>query len=292
MAIGVAYHFRNQQIEEVQINTVRQQENQRIEDSIQIHQNQLLEVQRQIESQTQAMESMRETAEKMQKNAQIQADEWYKSEVRALVSDYSSKQVELEEEYNSKVEEYKAKLQENEEKLKALESKQLAYIQAQQRQKEIEEKQDYYRLNISEDDKSDIALLRDIQKRLIKKDAIDKVIYETYYRPVYDALMPRLSTKTGKICGIYKITDLITGQAYIGQSVDIKERLRQHLKTSLAYGRPTNKLYQTMQSSGQSNFTFEILEEVPRDQLNEREIYWIEFYKTREFGLNGTRGGS
>lgn len=47
-----------------------------------------------------------------------------------------------------------------------------------------------------------------------------------------------------------------------------------------------------MQSSGQNNFTFEILEEVPRDKLNEREIYWIKFYKTREMGLNSTRGGS
>nr|DAG20555.1 MAG TPA: hypothetical protein [Caudoviricetes sp.] len=56
--------------------------------------------------------------------------------------------------------------------------------------------------------------------------------------------MARLFTANkSKICGIYKITDLTTGQAYIGQSVDVKERFRQHIKTSLAYGPATNKLY-------------------------------------------------
>lgn len=47
-----------------------------------------------------------------------------------------------------------------------------------------------------------------------------------------------------------------------------------------------------MKKSGLYNFSFEILEEVSRQQLNEREVYWIELYKTKEFGLNGTRGGS
>ena len=47
-----------------------------------------------------------------------------------------------------------------------------------------------------------------------------------------------------------------------------------------------------MQKDGLYNFTFEILEEVPRSDLNEREIYWIEFYKTKELGLNGTKGGA
>ena len=47
-----------------------------------------------------------------------------------------------------------------------------------------------------------------------------------------------------------------------------------------------------MQRSGIYNFIFEVLEEVPRDKLNEREIYWIEFYKTKDLGLNGTKGGA
>ena len=40
------------------------------------------------------------------------------------------------------------------------------------------------------------------------------------------------------------------------------------------------------------NFTFEVLEEVPRAQLNEREKYYIDFYQSAKFGMNKTSGGS
>ena len=168
----------------------------------------------------------------------------------------------------------------------------MAYIEAEKRKQEMEANQDFYRLILNESDKSDITALRDLQMRFYKKDSIDKLIWEVYYKPAYDALMGRLFGKSSKICGIYKITDITTGLAYIGQSVDIKERFRQHIKTSLTHGIATNKLYQTLQKSGQYNFTFEILEEVDRSKLNERETYWINFYKTKEFGLNSTKGGS
>lgn len=45
-----------------------------------------------------------------------------------------------------------------------------------------------------------------------------------------------------------------------------------------------------MQKYGPENFTFELLEKVSRDKLNEREMYWINFYKSKEFGLNSQKG--
>ncbi len=45
-----------------------------------------------------------------------------------------------------------------------------------------------------------------------------------------------------------------------------------------------------MKKYGVENFTFEILEQVDKTKLNEREIYWIDFCKTKDFGLNSTRG--
>ena len=47
-----------------------------------------------------------------------------------------------------------------------------------------------------------------------------------------------------------------------------------------------------MQKLGVHNFSFEVLEEVKRDFLNNREAYWIQFYKTKEFGLNSTKGNA
>ena len=47
-----------------------------------------------------------------------------------------------------------------------------------------------------------------------------------------------------------------------------------------------------MKKYGPENFTFEVLEIVDRTKLNEREVYWIDFYKTKDYGMNGTKGGA
>jgi hypothetical protein len=45
-----------------------------------------------------------------------------------------------------------------------------------------------------------------------------------------------------------------------------------------------------MQKDGLENFTFELVEEVPKDKLTEREKYWINFYGSKEYGLNERNG--
>ena len=117
------------------------------------------------------------------------------------------------------------------------------------------------------------------------------MIWEIYYKPAFDALTGKIFPAE-KVCGIYKITCLVNKQAYIGQSVDIKERFRQHIKNGLSHSATANKLYQEMYKQGPESFTFEILEQVSRDKLNERETYWIDFYKTKEVGFNATKGGA
>ena len=62
------------------------------------------------------------------------------------------------------------------------------------------------------------------------------------------------------------------------------------IKAALVNGNKTNLLYSAMSKEGPENFTFEILEEVPRQQLNEREKYYIGFYQTVKFGLNVLKG--
>lgn len=290
--IGYVLYLRNNRLQVVLINKERQEENKRIEQDIALKQRELAKVKEDIVSHNEIVNSLNDTANKLRESAEQRAEESARAQ-------FEKKTKELDEIYQAKEKYHLAELQQitnqishQQDKLHELEAKQLSYIQAQQRQEAIAADQDYYRLTIDEIDISDIELLRELQKRFFKKEAIDKLIWETYYKPSYDTLMARLFPKATKVCGIYKITDLTTGQAYIGQSVDIKERFRQHIKSSLAYGPATNKLYQTMQKSGQYNFIFEILEEVPRASLNERETYWIDFYKTKDYGLNSTRGGS
>ena len=238
-----------------------------------------------------AQQQANEIAQNSIENAKKQAEEAYKARFEALAASYEQKEQEYKDKYEQVIAALNRSMLIEKDKLEDLEAKQRAYYEAQKRAQEIEAQKDYYRLVLSEFDISDILLLRDLQKKFTRKEVIDKMIWETYYRSAFDALVGRILPNE-KICGIYKITSLITEQAYIGQSVDIKERFRQHVKSGLSYTSATNKLYQEMYKQGPENFTFEVLEQVPKEKLNERETYWIEFYKTKDIGLNVTRGGA
>ena len=79
-----------------------------------------------------------------------------------------------------------------------------------------------------------------------------------------------------KISGIYKITNTITGDFYIGSSKDIKRRWRDH-KCQSRWNRCSNSpMYQDMQKYGVDKFEFEILAEVEPGSLKEAEQQFIE----------------
>ena len=80
-----------------------------------------------------------------------------------------------------------------------------------------------------------------------------------------------------KISGVYKITNIITGDFYIGSSKDVKQRWSQHKSPSVHKLWPNSKLYKSMAQYGRDNFTIEVIEET--DNLKEREQYWIEQLK-------------
>ena len=80
-----------------------------------------------------------------------------------------------------------------------------------------------------------------------------------------------------KIAGVYKITNNITGEFYIGSSCNIKQRWASHKCLSMWKQQPNSKLYQDMSQYGLDNFIFEVLEETT--DLHNREQYWIEQLK-------------
>ena len=80
-----------------------------------------------------------------------------------------------------------------------------------------------------------------------------------------------------KISGVYKITNNITGDFYIGSSKNIEKRWYQHKSPSVQKRQPNSKLYKAMDRYGLDNFTFEIIEKT--DNLREREQYYIEQLK-------------
>lgn len=295
VCIGLGYYcyqLKKQQQEVIEINQARQIESIKLDADIDIKRTELNNLKITVDSQNKIIQSLSATEDNLRERANKCAQERYNSALEKLDAELLQHKQQVESYYNGHLKNVVEQIELESQKLKDIEAKQIAYLKAMQRQQEIKEKQEYYRLVIKELDLNDIKLLRELQAQFMRKDAIDKLIWEVYYKPAYDILMSHLFDSNDKVCGIYKITDMTTGLAYVGQSVDIKERFRQHIKTSLQYGKATNKLYQQMADSGQYNFTFEILERVTKDKLNERETYWINFYKTKEFGLNKTAGNN
>ena len=78
--------------------------------------------------------------------------------------------------------------------------------------------------------------------------------------------------------GIYKITNLIDEKCYIGKSTNIDNRFKQY--RSLREDRTNQHLYRAFLKYGLDNFSFEIIEECSKAELNDREIYWINYYKS------------
>ncbi len=92
-----------------------------------------------------------------------------------------------------------------------------------------------------------------------------------------------------KISGIYKITNQINGKAYIGLSVDIKKRIKQHKDIE---NNSTNKnLYWAFKEYGIENFSFEIIKECEPSKLGYWERKLIEEHDTFKSGYNSSLGG-
>lgn len=167
-----------------------------------------------------------------------------------------------------------------------------AGVEAQLREEEKKKKLDFYKITLSENELNDINLLFNLRSSFRNVTVLNKLIWSEYLQKKVSEMSTRIVGKTDKT-GIYKITNLKTQQCYIGQSVSIGERFKQHCKCGCGIGASaSNKLYTAMQQDGIWNFSFEILEECPRDQLNEKEKLWIELYQSNIYGMNSTKGGS
>lgn len=158
------------------------------------------------------------------------------------------------------------------------------------RRRQVEEQQDFYRIILDDTAISDMQILLSIREKLISHENLDKLIYDAYVaKPVMEMTKRVLGGRAPS--GIYKITRLKTGEIYIGKSTDVKKRWSEHAKTAYGVGTIAHSiLHTTIKRDGIENFTFELLEEVPKDKLTEREKYWITFYGSKEYGLNERNG--
>ena len=229
-----------------------------------------------------SMETMQEAlsnaAEKLGKDYQEQ-EELFKQEYLTLMEDLTN---ELKTELLQKQE----TLEDIKNQINDISSIFAAAVEANKRTQEMLEQEDFYRLQLSEEDLEEVYKLKDISKFLRNKEPLNKVIWKVYYEKPYTDLIGRVIGK-GQKTGIYKITNIKNKMCYVGQAVDVSNRWKQHIKRGLGAETPTkNKLYPVMAKEGVENFTFELIEECSPAQLNDREKYWQEFFKAKEFGYS------
>ena len=198
--------------------------------------------------------------------------------------------VEVEKEFDSKMKVLTVEEEEARAALQELKATLSAGVEAQLREREKEENLEYYKLKVNKNDLSDIQALNQIKSVLHQPVILSKLIWSTYFQKQTTELCNRI-LGLNKKCGIYKLTNINSQQCYIGQSVDISTRWKDHVKCGLGIeASATNKLYNAMQDEGVWNFTFELIEECAREQLNEKEKFWISMYQADKFGYNSTKG--
>ena len=92
-----------------------------------------------------------------------------------------------------------------------------------------------------------------------------------------------------KISAVYKITNTITGDFYVGSSKNVKHRWADHKCLSKWKEHPDNPMYQDMKKYGVDSFELEILEEVEEGSLKETEQKFIEKLKP-SYNSNRAKG--
>ncbi len=203
-----------------------------------------------------------------------------------LTNDYKTKEAQ----FNQKINLLNRQREQVEDQLTQIKKVYEAATAARLREQEDEQKWSFYRIRLTDQQSTDISRLQEWKQNLYDPTIVSKIIWSTYIlKPTSDLCNRVLGSKT--VCGIYKITNKATGEVYIGQSVNVAQRWKTHIKCGLGIdASSTNKLYNIMQNTGVWNFTFELLEECPRDKLNEKERFWIEMYQSNKVGMNLTKG--
>ena len=228
--------------------------------------------------------SYQTTEEEFKKKYMAERKEW----LDERQTEYVTMQEEFVEQFREENSRKMAAAHELTEKLNELQSKTTAAIEVAKRHAEEENFIEFHSLQLESSALNDIQRLEDLVPSISSEagDAIAKVIWKVYYEKPYTDLVGR-TIGSGRHTGIYRITNNNTQMCYVGQAVDIADRWRQHIKRAIgAEPRTQNKLYPAMYKEGIENFTFEVIEECEQTKLNEREDYWQDFYKAKEYGYS------
>ena len=214
------------------------------------------------------------------------ASNYYTTQTEQYQNDYKEMMADCAQSISDLISQKKIELEKLDLAIKEQSEKVNASVEASKRAEEIRSQSNFYKLTIPEEDLNEIKELREVEKHLRNPEPLNKVIWKCYYEKPTTDLIGRV-IGSGTHTGIYKITNLTNQMCYVGQAANLAERWKQHIKRGLGADPVTkNKLYPAMKAIGVENFSFEVIEECERSKLDEREDYWQDFFKAKEFGYS------
>lgn len=246
---------------------------------------------------TEKLESIRSVVKVAEEQATEAANALYKSKMDAMKDCFAKDAVRAAQEHQENVEAFQRQYDETvahfmeqyrqmADNVSAMRAINDAAVLAAKRAEEMKTAKDFYRIQLNNIDVEEIKALRSIEHLLRDKEPLNKIIWKCYYEKPTTDLIGRV-IGGGIHTGIYKITEIETGKCYVGQAANLADRWKQHIKRGVGADAPTrNKLYPAMIAAGPENFTFEVIEECARALLDEREDYWQDYFKAKEFGYS------
>lgn len=205
--------------------------------------------------------------------------------------DYASKQEIVEEQLQTLNSLQEAAQAEYEQKIKDWDTIYIGLIEPFRKMEEEKDARTAYCLSMSESDTEDIQfLLQEVAPKVKNKDLIPKLVWGEYVQKPLAALLTKY--KITELPGIYKLTNINDDKAYIGKSVNVKKRIQDHFKAACGISSISDqKIHHAMLEQGLDNWQVEVVCYCPKDELGEKEKFYIEKFGTQTYGWNIASGG-
>lgn len=167
----------------------------------------------------------------------------------------------------------------------------LSILEPIKRYEKTKQERLFYTIQVPEEYHEDIEfLLTTVAAKVQHPDIISKLVWAEYVKPYLDDTFKRIEIKAEP--GIYKLTNINNNKSYVGKSTNVKTRIADHFKSSVGIKSIADQaVHHAILKDGFWNWQIEVLTYCDKDELSEREKYYIGFFKTQEYGYNKTGGG-